>query len=272
MCGLPQKHNTYLWLSCILQVKLDLDVFAVSSRNQHNMQYFCIGCLARDGTRCLEGDRSDRLTVTLSSFKYSAYVQVYPELEDFKASLINSSLSISHVDLVVSYLQDPDPFRSTYTSVVPFPCEPLSTAIPVLGCRIFTFNCFNFGVITQACEGKVPAFIYIQIVFHYPVPTSFASQVRNEKDIRPALKTWSEASRICKKYGGHLPIIRSRNELQNIVAMTKFVASMLSVLPIFIGIGKRVRFILFHYSVFLAFCTELSTSFMRLQTRNWPLV
>ncbi len=220
---------------------MKLDVFAESSRNLSNMTYFCKGCLARIADKCLEGYRSDRLSVTLSSLGSNVYVQVYPNLQVFE-TFVTKSGSNTSLQLVVSYLRDPDPMRSTYESFVPFPCEGLSTAMPVYHCGNFTFHCFNFGAITQACGGKVPAFIYIQFILHYPIPTAFASGVKNEKNLRPALKNWSEASGICKKYGGHLPIIRNRNELQNIVAMAKFVASMLSVLPIFIGIGSTVRF------------------------------
>ena len=193
--------------------------------NPNQTHYFCKGgFFVQFDDRCFPISREDKLTMILSSLKDSGYMQVHPQLQHFKAFLISSTLNMSDVQLVVSFLEDQDPLGSDYERIKPLRCKSVSAQFYILG-----EDCFNFGAITLTYEPKTPAFIYIQLL-RYP------GQYRQ----RDVLKTWTEAREACKRHGGYLPIIRDKNELQNIVAMAKFVASILSVLPFFVGIGKKV--------------------------------
>lgn len=55
-------------------------------------------------------------------------------------------------------------------------------------------------------------------------------------------KSWDEASNLCRSAGGHLPVLRSREELNDLIAVMKLSKSIFPMEAIYIGLRR------FHYS------------------------
>ena len=84
-----------------------------------------------------------------------------------------------------------------------------------------------------------------QYTFFWNIYRSFELDTNSGKDIKgkesaKILKSWNKASDFCKMIGGNLPLIRTRNELLEIISIFKLSKDMPPVEAIFIGLTRNV--------------------------------
>ena len=73
----------------------------------------------------------------------------------------------------------------------------------------------------------------------FTVPESNKCPTGESKD--KVIKSWRDASQLCKSIGGSLPIIRNRNELDEIIAFLKMSEAMPPVEGLYIGLTRNLK-------------------------------
>ncbi len=78
----------------------------------------------------------------------------------------------------------------------------------------------HFSSFPSSCKSDVPSNCQHQTTPCWTLSNKNSS-VRNVLFLTNTLKSWHQASELCNCVGGYLPILRSRNELHELVALLK---------------------------------------------------
>ena len=96
--------------------------------------------------------------------------------------------------------------------------------------------CLNFSRIPKVSEKRGHYYIFFWSIYRWKL-TNIVTQRKSRK----ILKSWYSAFKLCRQLGGSLPLIRSSDELLEIISLLKITEDMPPIEALFIGLIRHYK-------------------------------